>query len=390
MSAAAAASGKDENMTQDLQDTTSFFDGRFTAQSVTIVICCALALYNALLLLMLIFITFRRFRGLYFVRILCQHYWWSLLIASFGIIPYVLGFMIEYFRLTAQVAGLVITLVGWPMMVTGQSFVLYSRLGVLMAKEHRRLLRGVKWMIVIDGIVFHTSTMVVVFGAYLAHPARRFQLAYRYIEKIQMTGFTIQELVISGLYVWRTLEILKLSSPLNRQRTRRVMWQLFSINVVIIVLDVALLVVEYQDRHVIEQAVKQVVYSVKLKFEFAILSKLAALTRRRDDQTYLGGVEDGDYDDVLAKDRDASVEGGRSRSQAWMCTGMLQGEAEGKGPPGGQHVERKASAGAEDEDREAAPDVICCEPSTATVDQQHRRRTLDEDLYAGVCKDLAG
>ena len=116
--------GFNQAIASNLRDTTSFFQGKFTAQSVTIVICCALALYNALLLLMLIFMTFRRFQGLYF---------WSLVIASAGIIPYCLGFMIEYFQLTAQVAGLVITTVGWPMLVTGQSLVLYSRLGVGMA-----------------------------------------------------------------------------------------------------------------------------------------------------------------------------------------------------------------------------------------------------------------
>jgi len=105
---------------------------------------------QSLVLLTLIFVTFRRFRGLYF---------WSLLTASFGIIPYDLGFIIEYFQLTAQVAGLVVTAVGWPMLVTGQSLVLYSRLGVLMAKEHRNLLRAVKWMIIVDGVVLHTSTL---------------------------------------------------------------------------------------------------------------------------------------------------------------------------------------------------------------------------------------
>ena len=58
-----------------LKDTTTFFDGEYTAKSVAITICCALATYNALELLLLIFTTFRRYSGLYF---------WSLLIASVG------------------------------------------------------------------------------------------------------------------------------------------------------------------------------------------------------------------------------------------------------------------------------------------------------------------
>ena len=79
--------------------------------------------------------------------------------ASSAVIPYTVGFMIEYYKLTAQDAGLVITTYGWPAMVTGQSLVLYSRLHVVLGKGHQRLLKAVKWMIIIDGVVFHVSTM---------------------------------------------------------------------------------------------------------------------------------------------------------------------------------------------------------------------------------------
>lgn len=67
-----------------LKGTTTFFNGEYDAKSVTITICCALAIYNALELLLLIFTSFRKYRGLYF---------WSLLVASAGIIPYTIGFM---------------------------------------------------------------------------------------------------------------------------------------------------------------------------------------------------------------------------------------------------------------------------------------------------------
>ncbi|KAK3639735.1 hypothetical protein LTR56_012312 [Elasticomyces elasticus] len=370
-----AASSK-EHVASSLHATTTFFDGTFNAESVTVVICCALALYNALLLLMLIFVTFRRFQGLYF---------WSLLVATFGLIPYDLGFMIEYFMLTSQVAGLVITAVGWPMLVTGQSLVLYSRLGVVMLKQHRNLLRYVKWMIIVNAVVLHTSTLVVNFGAYLAQPARSFQQAYSYIEKVQMTIFTIQELIISGLYVWRTVKILKTSNP-DRQRTRRIMWQLFSINVIIIVLDVALLVVEYQDRHVIEQALKEVVYSVKLKFEFAILSKLASLVQPGN-STSLGALQD--YEDTEKPDRTASTAADRSWSQPWAYSGSSRPDPQKINAM--QHVETALSVHTNRGNSIAEQDRI--RPGldrASTADQQRRRRTLDEDLYAGACKDVAG
>lgn len=72
----------------DLQDTTTFFSGNYDVSSVFVTIGCALSIYNGLELLLLVFTTFRRFQGLYF---------WSLLIASFGLLPYTVGLLIMYF-----------------------------------------------------------------------------------------------------------------------------------------------------------------------------------------------------------------------------------------------------------------------------------------------------
>ena len=72
----------------DLHDTTTFFSGNYDVSSVFVTIGCALSIYNGLELLLLVFTTFRRFKGLYF---------WSLLIASFGLLPYTTGLLIMYF-----------------------------------------------------------------------------------------------------------------------------------------------------------------------------------------------------------------------------------------------------------------------------------------------------
>ena len=144
--------------------------------------------------------------------------------------------------------------------------------------------------------------VVVVFGAYYFPPGHHWMDAYRYIEKIQMTGFTLQEFIISGLYVWRTLEILK-TTNYSRRRTRRTMWQLCMINAMIIVADIGLLVVEYQDRHVVEQALKGAVYGMKLKLEFAMQSKLVGMTKRND-MTYLDAFED--FDESQDQERSGS------------------------------------------------------------------------------------
>lgn len=239
------------------------FSGNYDATTVIITICSALSLYNALELSLLIFTTFKEFRGLYF---------WSLLTATFGIIPYCVGLLIEYFKLTYNALGKAIEGPGWMMMITGQSFVLYSRLNLLLNND--RILKTVKWMIITNAIIFHTTTEILYFCGSFGPRQPSCSRGYFYIEFIQMTVFCLQEFIISGLYIWQTINLLKV---ISKSGTRRVMWQLFFINVVIIIMDIGLLVVEYKKWHRREQTIKSFVYSVKLKLEFAILSKLVEM-----------------------------------------------------------------------------------------------------------------
>lgn len=100
--------------------------GYFDACSVIVIVCSTLALYNALELILLIFTTFKVLSR----PSKCWHglYFWSLLVATFGVIPYTVGFLIAFFQLTQQYAGFTIDSYGWITMVTGRSVVLYSRL----------------------------------------------------------------------------------------------------------------------------------------------------------------------------------------------------------------------------------------------------------------------
>ncbi|KAF2270980.1 hypothetical protein CC78DRAFT_538678 [Lojkania enalia] len=250
-----------------MNSSNSRFTGTFDGNALSVVVCSALALYNALEMELLVFTTFHSWRGLYF---------WSLVVASLGIIPYVLGFLIEYFHLTKLAAGIAIDTVGWIMMVTGQSVVLYSRLWLVFGGGHRHVLRGVKWMIIVDGLVFHGVTSIVVYGSRFGNNTDTFSHAYNIVERIQMVGFCLQEFILSGLYIWKALDIISAS---ERKRSNRLMWQLFSINVIIIILDIGLLAVEFLDQHVIQQTLKGFTYSVKLKLELSVLNKLVELSQ---------------------------------------------------------------------------------------------------------------
>jgi len=166
------------------------FDG-WHSTSIIVLTTATVALYNSCELLLMIATRFKDWRGLLFI---------SLVVASIGVIPYYVGFMLEYFQWTAFWACMTISSIGWVMLITGQSVVLYSRLGLIL--NNHRILSAVKWMIIIDAIIFHVSTTVVQYGKTYGNEKVTFGHAMYYIEKIQMTGFCIQEFIISALYLW--------------------------------------------------------------------------------------------------------------------------------------------------------------------------------------------
>jgi hypothetical protein len=113
-------------------------------------------------------------------------------------------------------------------------------------------------------------------------PASR---AYYYMERLHITAFGVQELILSALYIWTAVEILRSSL---RPNLRRIVVELITINFILVGIDVAGITLEYCNLFFFEVAFKMASYSIKLKLEFAILSKLTALsggdeeTRRRE------------------------------------------------------------------------------------------------------------
>ncbi|KAK5700142.1 hypothetical protein LTR17_023176 [Elasticomyces elasticus] len=248
----------------------TFFDKHHDASAVEYIIFNALVLYNVLELLILVFTTFRRFAGLYF---------WSMLVAIAGLFLYTVGSMASYFNFAAKVAGLTLRAIGWPAMITGQSLVLYSRLSVMFMGEYQGIQNAMKWTIIIDALINHTTTIILTFGNAYASPHQSWNRAFNVQHKFGRTCFTIQELILSSLYIWRAVSFLRNSVILNdRKRMKLVMWQLIVINLIIEGLDIFVLVQEFQASHPVRQMIKAVVYSIKLKLEFAVLSQLVDIT----------------------------------------------------------------------------------------------------------------
>jgi hypothetical protein len=158
-------------------------------------------------------------------------------------------------------------------------------------------------MIVVNGILLHSITTVLTFGSNSNSLSdatlRRFVRGYSIMEKTQMVGFFVQETILSIVYIKETVRLLRLSEQvqddvrsfddgagmghLKNTNVRKTMYQLLTINVLIIAMDIALLSVEFANLYLIETTLKGVVYSIKLKLEFAVLGKLVQLVRVRNE-----------------------------------------------------------------------------------------------------------
>jgi hypothetical protein len=163
---------------------TGSYQGNSLALKTTVVFCAGLSIFNALELLILIFFTFSRFNTIYF---------WSLFASSLSLIPYALGYCFKFFGTLsgdAKWASLSLLTIGWYVLVTGQSVVLWSRLHLVVTGDYgRKILLYTKWMIILDALLLHIPTTVVTFGSNGSLNTAQFVRAYNVVEKFQMTGF---------------------------------------------------------------------------------------------------------------------------------------------------------------------------------------------------------
>lgn len=246
------------------------YSGNDFTIKATFTVFLGIALYNSLELLVLIFASFRRYHGLYF---------WSLLLSTvLGVIPQSLSFILKYYDIGPLWFSITLSTIGWYFMVTGQALVLFSRLNIVV--QDLTVSHCVLAMIIINAIVLHIPTTVLTYGTNFVRTSVWVH-GYTIMERIELTGFCLQEFIISGLYISKTISILRVSPPSihGHNPNRKVMYQLLAINALIIVMDIILLVFEYLNYFVIQTTLKSAVYSIKLKLEFGVLSRLVFLVQ---------------------------------------------------------------------------------------------------------------
>ena len=158
-------------------------------------------------------------------------------------------------------------------MVTGQAFVLYSRLHLVV--RNQRTLRYVLYMILFDACALHIPTIVFTYGSN-STKAAFWTPKFNVMERIQLTGFCVQEFIISTIYITSTVRLL---GSIYHSMTRKVMLQLLTINFICIGMDIILIGLEFSNNYVGEASIKAMIYAIKLKLEFAVLNQLMGLTK---------------------------------------------------------------------------------------------------------------
>jgi hypothetical protein len=284
-----------------------------------IIVFLSLALYNVLELLCIIWGTFKRYAGLYF---------WSFLISTLGIALSCIGFCIKFFGPESLgYLSCTLSLIGWVWMVTGQSFVLWSRLHLVL--RNKRRLRIILYVIIFNAITFHGMVIPLVYGSFSNNP-EIFNLPYQVTERMEIIVFFLQETMLSGIYIYETVKLLRSGSTLGKKRSiRRVLKNLILVNILVIILDTTILVLEFANLYNFQISYKPFAYSVKLKLEFTVLNRLVELTAGGRDPHANGHGESSSGSSGGRNNSDASDILDNFNSNKSICGGSYRAYARG-------------------------------------------------------------
>ncbi|KAL3469155.1 hypothetical protein BJX99DRAFT_241970 [Aspergillus californicus] len=234
--------------------------------ALSVPILLSIAAYNTFELLVWIFNPFRSRRGLYF---------YSILIADFGLMGYLLISYMMFFRVYNKVLSSIWG-ISYATLLTAHILDLYSRLHLLLP-HNLGVLRFVQLMIIITSCLVVPAQLAIAFG--ITVDQARFALAEYTIERISFLGSCVREFIVCAIYIVQAFKQLQPIVIAKGRAGRKVMVDIIIVHVVVVVLDIGFIVVMSLNVSDIESAYGGMLYSVKLKMEFAILNALVALLR---------------------------------------------------------------------------------------------------------------
>lgn len=236
------------------------------AVRISIIVFMSIALYNALELSVLIPLSFRRYRSLYF---------WALFTSALlGVIPQTIGQGLQFFNLAPLWLSMFLSNFGFVFLVPNQSVVLYSRLHLV--SQNPIVLGFVRWLIVFAYIAIVIPTITLNIGSSYLTKSPGWVNGYAAMERIQVTWFTAQEVLISTIYIVDTIRLIRLSPEADARR-HKILYELLAVNIAAIVMDLSLVILQYRGYYFTQIELKPMVYSIKLKLEFAVLGMLVSI-----------------------------------------------------------------------------------------------------------------
>ena len=97
------------------------------------------------------------------------------------------------------------------------------------------------------------------------------------MERYSQLAYTLIETIISCLYIWSLLKLLRLKATV---RQRRVMWDLIFVNALCIALDTITIVLVYVNQPQLDHPAQVFSYILKFRLEFVVLNQLMAVAAR--------------------------------------------------------------------------------------------------------------
>ncbi|OKL56109.1 hypothetical protein UA08_08686 [Talaromyces atroroseus] len=228
----------------------------------------ALPLWMTIELTVSVLYVFRRWSGLYF---------WSVLVTTWSISVHAIGFLLSYCVPSCnQIASSVLAEVGWVGMVSGFAVVLYSRLNLIsFVMQNRHILRLALGMIITDAMLFHIPALVIfIIGTSSGAMFEKYVTCMNILERIQIVAFSVQELIISGLYIYGTF---KMERDSFNSRIRKTIRLLITVQIAVILCDALLITLDFAGYYILKSFIHSFVYAFKLQMEFVILNEFKQL-----------------------------------------------------------------------------------------------------------------
>ncbi|KAE9985465.1 hypothetical protein EG328_007457 [Venturia inaequalis] len=227
--------------------------------------CHAAAVVMAFEINLQLLSTFKRWTTLYF---------WSLLVASWGVILLTVSFDLTFFD--QQPGGAqVLTGIGWVAMVTGFSMILYSRLHlVLYNRKHLRILLA---MILLDAFLFHLPVIV---SDYVK--GEKGTKLYWVVSKMEIV-FCAQEFFLSTLYTYLYWKLFR--DETSKKEMQTTFYLLIAAQLVILCTDVVLSALLYTSTFIPRMMILPLTSALKIRIELLVLNRLAGFGQHNESIT---------------------------------------------------------------------------------------------------------